>query len=93
MLCYSHPMKAVVWVAVYYERLFSNLQSPKMDEEQVLPRFDPFEPFRSLLKMKCNFDNEIAFPKAFALRKLWGKRNMHCHLHSLCLSAITVKIL
>ena len=36
VLCYSHPMKAVfAWVTVHYERLFSNSQSPMMDEEQV----------------------------------------------------------
>ena len=35
VLC-SHPMKAVfAWVTVHYERLFSNSQSPMMDEEQV----------------------------------------------------------
>ena len=74
VLCYSHPMKAIfLWVTVYYERLFSNSQSPIMDEEQVLPRFDPFGPFRSLLKNGVQFLKLDSLSKSFCFKGAMGK--------------------
>ena len=58
---------------VYYERLFSNSQSPMMDDEQVLPRFDPFEPFRSLLKNGVQFLKLDSLSKSFCFKGAMGK--------------------
>ena len=60
-------------MTVYYERLFSNSQSPIMDEEQVLPRFDPFEPFRSLLKNGVQFLKLDSLSKSFCFKGAMGK--------------------
>ena len=58
---------------VYYERLFSNSQSPMMDDEQVLPRFDSFEPFLSLLKNGVQFLKLDSLSKSFCFKGAMGK--------------------